>query len=274
MRIASITQQAVEHLHPNEDYESDGLQIESIFVKTTLPPSKSRLRQLEQDVIYVEAALRAERDGVDAVVINTVVDYAIDLLRDTLSIPVVGAGESGMRTMVERGLSFSIVTVWPDLFAPYYDRVLAENDFGASCRSIRYALEESEGQPAREVVYAGVEDSSSSVADRVLRSAQSAVERDGAESIVIGCTCMTGLLDFLSGNLTVPVANPVGEAYKKAVAQVRARGESRGDGTVIAGPDSERGFAERIQIAVDAWVAAPNFGETELECGNACLIAS
>ena len=273
MRIANITQQAVEHLHPNEGYETDGVLIESVYAKTKLPASKSRLRQLEQDIIYVEAALRAERDGVDAVVINTMVDYAIDLIRDTLSIPVVGAGESGMGAVVEQGLNFSVVTVWPDLFAPYYSRVLAENDFEGSCRSIRYALQESDGQPAREVVYAGVEDAGSSVAQRVLSSAQSAIERDGAESIVIGCTCMTGLVDFLSENVSVPVVDPLGEAYKKAVAQVRRR-ESGGSLPVITSRDSEREFAERIQIAVDAWVATPSFGEAELECGNACLIAS
>lgn len=226
-------------------------------MKTTLPASKSRLRQLEQDMIYVEAALRAERDGVDAVVINTVADYAIDLIQETLTIPVVGAGESGMRAMVEQGLNFSIVTVWPDLFEPYYSRVLAENDLEANCRSIRYALQESDGQPTREVVYAGIEDSSSSVAERVLRSAQSAVERDGAESIVIGCKCMTGLLEFLNDNMSVPVVNPIGEAYKKAVAEVRAREEPGGSVPIVAGRDSDSEFAERIQIAVDAWVAAP-----------------
>lgn len=274
MRIANITHQAVEHLHPNSDYESDTVKIESIFVKTTLPQSRSRLRRLGQDLIYIEAALRAERDGCDAVVINSIADYAIDIIRETLSIPVVGAGESGMRASVDRGLAFSVVTVWPDSFEPYYARVLSENDFESSCRSIRYALQESDGQPEREVVYHGVEDSTSSIAERVLRSARSAIERDGAESIVIGCTCMTRLVDFLGDNVDVPVVNPLAEAYKNAIAQVRSRHESGEVATAVPARQCDDEFAERIQIAVDAWVAAPSFGNAELECGNACLIAS
>jgi allantoin racemase len=276
MRIANILPQAVEdlHLHPNEEFESDGVQIESVFVKTFLPAVTSRLRMLETDVIYIEAALRAERDGFDAIVVNSINDYGIDVMRDALGIPVTGAGESGIRAALENAPSFSIVTVWPSVLEPYYQKVMDDNGFADRVRSIRYALEEDgEGQLAHNTVFAGVEDTSSSVAERVLRSARSAIERDGAESIVIGCTCMTGLVEFLGEQLSVPVVNPLREAYDRAAAQVRARADVQAPPRVGVSADDE--FAVRIQLAVDSWAAIEDIGEVSLECGNACqLIAS
>jgi allantoin racemase len=56
----------------------------------------------------VNSAIKAEKDGVQAVVIDCMLDPGLDAAREAVSIPVIGCGEAAMRAA---GTNFAIVTV-------------------------------------------------------------------------------------------------------------------------------------------------------------------
>ena len=56
----------------------------------------------------VDAAIMAEADGAQAVVIDCMLDPGLDAAREAVSIPVIGCGEAAMRAA---GAPFAVVTV-------------------------------------------------------------------------------------------------------------------------------------------------------------------
>ncbi len=158
------------------------------------------------DMSVFEAGLSAERDGYDAVCIDTVSDSGMYGLRSRLSIPVVGPGQAAMHVACMLGHKFSIITMWDEWFH-LYKKIL--NEYGlwhrfASMRSIntRPDLKELlEGK--EEVVFAKLEAES-----------RRAIEEDGADVIVLGSTTMHQSHAYLSEQLPVPVINPGLIGYK------------------------------------------------------------
>jgi allantoin racemase len=55
----------------------------------------------------VDAAIKAEADGAEAVVIDCMLDPGLDAAREAVSIPVIGCGEAAMRAT---GAPFAVVT--------------------------------------------------------------------------------------------------------------------------------------------------------------------
>ena len=64
------------------------------------------------DVAILEAGQSAEKDGFDAVCVDTMSDSGVAALRSVLSIPVVGPGRASMLTALMLGRRFSILTMW------------------------------------------------------------------------------------------------------------------------------------------------------------------
>lgn len=127
----------------------------------------------------IDAALAAEADGIEAVVIDCMLDPALDAAREMVSIPVLGCGETSLSLVKNR--RFSIVTVlqrqernFRTLAASYglADQLVSVRGIGVSV----LALEE---------------DRESSIS-ATIREAQLAIEEDKAEVIVFGCTGMLG----------------------------------------------------------------------------------
>ena len=63
------------------------------------------------DVAILEAGQSAEKDGFDAVCVDTMSDSGVAALRSVLSIPVVGPGRASMLTALMLGRRFSILTM-------------------------------------------------------------------------------------------------------------------------------------------------------------------
>ena len=70
-------------------------------------------------LMFVESAVLLEKQGYDAIIINTFGDYGIEPMRAAVSIPVIGPGQTAMTTAANIGKKFAIVTVWPPGTAPY-----------------------------------------------------------------------------------------------------------------------------------------------------------
>lgn len=110
---------------------------------------------------------------------------------------------------------------------------------------------------------AAVHDAGSSVAERVLQVARSAVEQDGADSIVLGCSCMTRLTEGLQSALDVPVIDPLLAGF---AATQRAADAPREP--LVVNQDTR----DRIHAAVDVWAAMGDSTSTAWvdDCGDVC----
>lgn len=162
----------------------------------------------------VSKVLAAEKDGVDAAIIDCVLDPGMDAAREIVSIPVVGPGETAMHIASMLGHRFSVITIL-DRLAPMFDRSAAIMGLGERLASVRAV-----NIPVLELV-----DTERAVRALVEQSAK-AVREDGAHVIVFGCTSMIGLAGDVERGLEeqditdVPVIDPATLAVKIAEALV------------------------------------------------------
>ncbi len=156
--------------------------------------------------IVVEAGMRAEEEGFDAVCINTVSDSGLYALRSRLEIPVIGPGQAAFHTACMLGHQFSIVTMWEPWF-PLYRKTLTEYGLEHRLASIRHI----DTRPDVQELLAGKEEV---VFEKLETEARLAVEEDGADVVVLGSTTMHQSHAYLQERLPVPVVNPGLVAYK------------------------------------------------------------
>jgi allantoin racemase len=150
--------------------------------------------------------VEAEREGVDAVVIDCLGDPGMKAGREATKIPVIGAGETSMHVAAMLGHRFSIITT--------LDRVCHMNEnqakiYGvhekfASCRAVNTPvldLEQSTQTLIRDLVDAG----------------ELAIREDGAHVLLFGCTGMSKVAIAVEEGLKnrgfdVPVVEPLSTA--------------------------------------------------------------
>ena len=274
MRIANIVSPGAEHLQPSASDIAPDSASGLVVIALEIPLAVDPLRLGLKDLIYVEAAVRAERRGFDAVFVNTVADYGLSLMREAVSIPVVGAGEVGFGVAAEGGRSFAIVTVWPSITRISYDRVLRDTGFASQCREIRFVLEEPELAElgGGRAVMDAVDSPGTDVAHRVRASCVQA-EAAGAEAIVLGCTCMAALTGWLQDAVQIPVVNPLREGHRAAEEAVRA--VARGERIPrTPNPESVARLLAAVEAMAPLGASLPaNWERTDAsdpECGDIC----
>ena len=159
--------------------------------------------------MYVaEAGLRAEDEGFDAVVIDTMSDSGLWALRSRLTIPVFGPGLVTYCVGIMLGKRFSIVTMW-DKWTPLYEKNLDLYRLREHCASIRAV----NIPPDVEALFTGKEDE---MFQTLTAEAQKAIDEDGADVILLGSTTMHQAGGYIAEHLSVPVINPGPVAIKMA----------------------------------------------------------
>lgn len=160
------------------------------------------------DASILEVGLDAEKEGFDAVCIDTMSDSGVAALRSVLSIPVIGPGRVAMLEAMALGKRFSIVTMWQK-WRHLYEKTIHDLGIGhalASIRSIDIA-------PDNQALLGGKEDD---IFPLLEAAARSAITEDRADVIILGSTTMHQAHGYLSSRLDVPVINPGPLTYKKA----------------------------------------------------------
>lgn len=157
----------------------------------------------------LQESRKAEQDGCDAIVIDCAADPSVRAVREYVGIPVVSAGEAAFQYALGLGDRFSVVTVLPNTARLIEDRLRA---YGLLSRvaSVCYA----------DVPVLGLEDMSHA-SERILKQARIAIDSDGADVIVLGCTGMSPVTRHLQQNLEVPVVDPATAALTLAESLVR-----------------------------------------------------
>jgi allantoin racemase len=150
----------------------------------------------------VRKVVQAEKDGVDAVILDCMADPGLEAGREMVSIPVLGPASTSLHIAAMLGHKFSVITIFEHLI-PEFERRAAKLGLEkqlASVRAVNIPVLELEDRPR--TVKAMVE------------QAVKAVKEDGAHVIVFGCTGMIGLDKDVKeglrkqGIVDVPVMDP------------------------------------------------------------------
>lgn len=174
--------------------------------------------QLFVELNCVDAAERALESGADALFIDTFGDYAIQRIRAVSPVPVVGAGEAGIAEASLDSRAFSIVTVWPVSMKWLYSEVLSRSPGGNLCQNVHHVSPESElsflgtdlGVKARMI--RGEAD----IVDEIVKACHKAIETDGSEAILLGCTCMSPIAEKIQQRCSFPVIDASAAGLRSA----------------------------------------------------------
>jgi allantoin racemase len=161
--------------------------------------------------------VEAEKEGMDAVVIDCMGDPGVLGGRECVSIPVLGPMQTAMGVAAMMGHKFSVVTVM-ERIKPMIERQAAMYGMTAKLASAR-----SVNIPVLEL-----EKDMAATKRALIAEARKAVVEDGADYIIFGCTGMLGCAEavregLLQHGLDVPVIDPVPTAVNMAAAIVRSK---------------------------------------------------
>lgn len=170
----------------------------------TRSPSKApaSIESFAEDAIagyrMIEEVLSYEGDF-DGVVVACYYDPAVQALRELVPVPVIGIAEASMHMGALLAPSFSIVTVLQRGRHHVYD-VVQTVGLSEKCASIRTV----------ELGVLDIDDDFDVSADAIEAEARHALQKDGAEAILLGCAGMGPLSRVLHARLQVPVIDGVG----------------------------------------------------------------
>jgi Asp/Glu/hydantoin racemase len=257
MRIAVLGLMDTGHLAP---HAPDGIELVIYPPRIGAFPHTPYDRLLV-DLAHVDAAERAADDGVDAILIDSTCDWGIEAIRASVDIPVVGAGEVGIAEASAGGRRFGIVTIWPPALEFLYTERARTVPGGERCTGIRYASADHE--LARlgddESVIARMDRREKPVLDRLVEECRRSVADDGAEAILLGCTCMARTAPLIEERFDdVPVIEAARSALKATL-------------TAEPGRRNRTGLTGVARALVDTWVVgapSPQLPDAE-EC-NVC----
>ncbi|TDO50537.1 Asp/Glu/hydantoin racemase [Kribbella sp. VKM Ac-2527] len=190
---------------------------ETGFVQSVAAPFPGDpVNLLLTEISTVEAAMRAQQEGYDGVLIGALADYGLAAARAAVDIPVVGCGQASLLTAAGLSERYSIVTIWPETQSFLYDRLLSENHAGDQCVSVRYVTSAAEQATLAEEnnFYTEMRAGKQHMIERILQGIEAAVAEDGAQAVILGCNCMTPVAPILAERASVPVVDPSATGYR------------------------------------------------------------
>ncbi len=203
--LSEHTRELIETQIPQE-YIGAEFDVEFVGSKRLMSLANSYYDFYVMETIVIEAGVRAEEEGFDAVCINTVSDSGLYALRARLNIPVIAPGQSSFHIACTLGHKFSILSMWAP-WTPMYMKTLREYGLEHRLASIRHI----DTRPDVQELLEGKEDI---VFGLLEAEGKKAIEEDGADVLMLGSTTMHQSHAYLQERLPVPVLNPGVIAYK------------------------------------------------------------
>jgi allantoin racemase len=167
------------------------------------------------EIAIVDAGKGAEREGFDAVCIDTMSDSGLAALRSVLDIPVVSPGRASMLFALTLGTKFSVLAQWAPAVARY-KKAIPEYRLERHCASVRSF----DIPPDFDRLLDGKQEEGFL---RMLDVCIKCVEEDGADVICLGSTTMHQAAAWLAERLPVPLINPGPLTYKLVEAMLALR---------------------------------------------------
>ena len=203
--LSEHTRELIETQIPQE-YIGAEFEVEFVGSKRLMSLAESYYDFYIMETIVIEAGVRAEEEGFDAVCINTVSDSGLYALRARLNIPVIAPAQSSFHIACTLGHKFSILSMW-EPWTPMYMKTLRDYGLEHRLASIRHI----DTRPDVQELLEGKEDI---VFGLLEREGRRAIEEDGADVLMLGSTTMHQSHAYLQERLPVPVLNPGVIAYK------------------------------------------------------------
>ncbi len=150
----------------------------------------------------VKAAEKAEKDGFDGVVIYCFDDPAVNACKEKLDIPVIGAGEAGLHYGNLLGKRYSVLMTVKNAVTVTRE-IIETKKLDNNLASIKVT-----NIP---VINLNKDDN---LFSSLLQVAEEAIDVDGAEVLILGCTGMVGVSKRLQIKISenigqyIPVINP------------------------------------------------------------------
>ena len=164
---------------------------------------------------YLDAGTAAARDGYDGLYINTVGDYGLQRLRQAIDVPVTGSGEAAIVAARERG-RFAFITIWPPALAFIYRAILGAAGANEDCVSIHHLSSDPQlatlGEPGNFVEQ--MQACSLTSMQQIRAACREALEQEGADVVILGCTCMQPVAALLEHE-GLPVIEPMTAGYRR-----------------------------------------------------------
>jgi Asp/Glu/hydantoin racemase len=177
----------------------------------------------------------------DAAVIAAFGDPGLFGARELFSFPIVGLAEAAMLTACMVGRKFAIVTFSRTL-APWYQECVAMHGLEARCAGIR-ALDET---------FQSISDVQSEKEEVLVRLANTAVEQDEADVVILSGAPLAGLADKVKDRIPVPLIDPVAAAVRQAETLAALKPRKAVAGTFRRpGPKPTMGLAEPLAAVIE-----------------------
>ncbi len=179
--------------------------------------------------------------GFDAAIIAAFGDPGLFGARELFSFPIVGLAEAAMLTACMVGRKFAIVTFSRTL-APWYHECVAMHGLQARCAGIR-ALDET---------FQSISDVQSEKQEVLVRLANTAIEQDEADVVILSGAPLAGLADKVRDRIPVPVIDPVAAAVRQAETLAVLKPRKAVAGTFRRpGPKPTTGLAEPLAAVIE-----------------------
>lgn len=154
----------------------------------------------------VKTVRQSSLEGVDAIVIGCFFDPAIDAAREISGeMIVVGSCQASLQTAANLARKFSII-IGQEKWSEHLKKIVSNYGYGdnlASLRSIDIPVDQ-------------LQSDCDYTKSQIIKAGRKAIEEDGAEALILGCTCTYGLFSEVQNELGVPVIDPVYAAFKSA----------------------------------------------------------
>jgi allantoin racemase len=160
----------------------------------------------------LQAAMMAEKEGYDGVIIYCYGDPSVRAAKEMLTIPVVGIGEASAIVACSIGYRFGVITAGPPGAGQYLFDNLKIYELDHKCVGVR-----SVGIPVLSLV--GAEEDEE---ERLVQIGKEMLQ-DGADVLVLGCGSMLGVAESASKRLGVPIVLPAAAALKLCEAMISMR---------------------------------------------------
>lgn len=214
--ITPITTQGFRDVSQVSAFAPAGTTLSCVTLERGPASVESALDEVLAGPGVVDAALKAQADGCDAIVIDCMLDPALEAVREAVTIPVVGCGQAGLETAAQFG-AFSVVTVLQRQERAF---VRLANSYGLSDRLasvLGIGVNVLDLDKARQTAITAT-----------VAACAKARKRDEASAVVFGCTGMLGYgeevaqaLGWKPERVIDPLVNAIGVAARAISANAR-----------------------------------------------------
>jgi len=182
-----------------------GTEVDTVGIEKGSATIESRYDEIYAIPEIVKRVKEAEQEGVDACIVNCFADPGVRACREVVKMLVLGPCESSLLAASALCNKFSVITVLKSVAGIIHEnaKIYGVADKVASVRAVDIPVHDLHADNEK-------------TAKALFEEGKRAVNEDGAEVLVLGCTGMTGMAERLSHELNVPVIDPIPTAVKLA----------------------------------------------------------